>query len=73
MSSNGDVSSLTIDTSITSSDLMTEFTASISEVLDLWYHKMEELKRDKETERTKAHWTIKLIQSFFNKRGNMGI
>jgi len=64
---------MTIDTTITSSDLMTEFTASISEVLDLWHHKMEELKREKETERTKAHWTIKLIQSFFNQRGNMGI
>jgi len=64
---------MTIDTSITSGDLMAEFTDSIDEVLDLWQHKMEELKREKETERTKAHWTIKLIQSFFNKRGNMGI
>jgi len=64
---------MTIDTSITSGELMAEFTDSIDEVLDLWHHKMEELKREKETERTKAHWTIKLIQSFFNKRGNMGI
>ena len=64
---------MTIDTNITSGELMAEFTDSIDEVLDLWHHKMEELKREKETERTKAHWTIKLIQSFFNKRGNMGI
>ena len=64
---------MTIDTSITSGDLMTEFTASISEVLDIWHAKMEELKRVKETERTKAHYTIRIIQNFFNKRGNMGI
>ncbi len=64
---------MTIDTNITSGELMGEFTDSISEVLDLWHHKMKELKREKETERTKAHWTIKLIKSFFNKRGNMGI
>lgn len=58
---------------ITSGEVMGEFVESVSEILDIWYKKMEELKRLKETERTKAHWTIKIIQEYFNKRGGTGI
>ena len=58
---------------ITSEEVMGEFTDSVSEVLDIWHKKMEELKRLKETERTKAHWTIKILQEYFNKRGGTSI
>ena len=61
------------DINITSAEVMQEFVDSISEVLDIWGHKMKELKQMKESERNKAHWTIKIIQGYFNKRGGLSI
>ena len=61
------------DIHITSEAVMGEFTDSVSEIINIWEHKMEELKHLKETERTKAHWTIKIIQEYFNKRGGTSI
>jgi len=58
---------------ITSGEVMGEFTDCVSELLDIWHKKMEELKSQNETERTKAHYTIKIIENFFNKRGGIGI
>lgn len=54
---------------ITSGEVMGEFCDDVSELLDIWHKKMEELKRAKEDERTKAHNTIKLIERFYFLHG----
>ncbi len=61
------------DPTIKSGDVMGEFCDSISEVLDIWGHKMKELKGMKESERTKTYWTIKIIKSYFYKHGGLSI
>jgi len=50
---------------ITSAEVIQEFVDDVSEFLDNWHKEMEELKRVGETERTKAHRTIKLIERFY--------
>jgi len=54
-------------------DIYNEFTSSVATVLDELDKKYAELKKLKETERTRAHWTYKIIANFFNKRGGTTI
>ena len=61
------------DINLKSKKIMDEAVASFSEMYYIWEHKMKELKQMKESERNKAHWTIKIIQGYFNKRGGLSI
>jgi len=54
---------------LTSGDVMGEFVDDVSELLDIWHKKMEELKAVNEDERTKTHHTIKLIERFYFVHG----
>ena len=53
------------NTHLKSGEIMGEFCNDVSEMLDIWHTTMEQLKRTKESERTKAHRTIKLIERFY--------
>jgi len=54
---------------LTSNEVIGEFCDDVSEFLDVLHKKMEELKRVKEDERTKAHHAIKLIERFYFVHG----
>jgi len=58
---------------LTVSEIMTPFCDSIDKVLEVWQHKMKEDDGLKESERTKAHHTVKILESFFDKRGGLSI
>ena len=52
---------------ITAAEVMEEFVDDVSEFIDNWHKMIEESKG--ETERTKAHRTIKLIERFWFVHG----
>jgi len=54
-------------------DIYNQFTSSVATCLDELDKKYDELKKLKETERTRAHWTYKIISNYFNKRGGTTI
>ncbi len=54
-------------------DILNEFTSSVAEVLDQLDEKYEYLKLLKESERTIAFQTDKIIANWFNKRGGTSI
>lgn len=54
---------------ITSDELYSEFIEKVEKVMNRLKTKYEELKDLKESERTKAFWTNKIINEWFDKRG----
>jgi len=54
-------------------DIYNEYTNSVKACLNELDEKYDELKKLKETERTRAHWTYKIIANWFNKRGGTAI
>ena len=54
-------------------EILAEFTESVSQLLAQLDVKYNELKKLKETQRTYAHHTYKLIANWFNKRGGTNI
>lgn len=61
------------DVNLKADVLWQEFLDSVAEITALRFNKMRELEKVKETERTKAHWTIKILSNYFNKRGGTSI
>ena len=58
---------------LTSGEVFEKFVDSVEEIIETWQHKMKYLNGVGEDERTKAHHTIKILESYFNRRGNTGI
>jgi len=54
---------------ITSDELYSEFIDKVEKVMARLKDKYDELKKMKESERTKAFWTNKIINEWYNKRG----
>ena len=54
---------------ISSDELYSEFIEKIEKVMAQLKEKYDELKKMKESERTKAFWTNKIINEWYDKRG----
>jgi len=55
------------------SEILSEFTESVSNVLQELDKKYDELEKIGESERTRAHHTYKILANYFNKRGGTRI
>jgi len=55
----------------TSNEVMTRFADSVLLILNQLKEKDEELRKINETERTKIHYTQKMIKDWFYKNGAM--
>ncbi len=54
---------------ISSDELYSEFIEKVEKVMARLKDKYDELKKMKESERTKAFWTNKIINEWYDKRG----
>ena len=58
---------------VTSDELYSDFVDKVQAVMVKLKSKFDELKKLKESERTKAFWTNKIINEWFDKRGRTKI
>ena len=58
---------------VTSDELYSDFVDKVQQVMAKLKSKFDELKKLKESERTKAFWTNKIINEWFDKRGRTKI
>jgi len=56
---------------ITYEDIISQFTDSVSGILDDLVQKNKELKKAKETERTREYYAEKLIKQWFRNNGGL--